>query len=67
MDDTLTKILNIIPPKWHATVLLLLALSPYLGRAYHAVTNGGGIRGIWSSIWFGTNTPKQNQTENKPT
>ena len=31
---------------------------PLIGRAYHAVTKGGGIVGIWNSIMFGTNTPK---------
>lgn len=57
MDD----IINIIPEKWRATVLVLIAVSPYITRAYHAIATGGGVRGIIQAIWFGTNTPKDKQ------
>lgn len=32
---------------------------PYVTRGIHAIRTGGGIKGLWQSIWFGTNTPKQ--------
>lgn len=51
-------ILNLIPEKYRGYVLLLIALAPVLGRAYHAITSGGGLRGIWTALIFGTNTPK---------
>jgi hypothetical protein len=54
--------LNLIPEKYRGTVLLLLALSPYVTRAYYAIINGGGLRGIISSIWLGTNTPQPTQS-----
>jgi len=52
MDD----IIHIIPEKYRGTALVLLAASPYITRAYHSVRNGGGLKGIINSIWFGTNT-----------
>ena len=52
MDD----IIHLIPEKWRGTALALIAISPYLTRAFHAVRNGGGLKGIINSIWFGTNT-----------
>lgn len=57
MDD----LINIIPEKWRGTVLVLIAISPFITRAYHAVVTGGGLRSIISAIWFGTNTPKDKQ------
>ena len=55
MDD----VIHVIPEKWRGTVLVFIAISPYLGRAYHSVINGGGVRGMFNAIWFGTNTPKE--------
>lgn len=51
-------LINIIPAKFHAPALFLLAISPYLTRAYYSLINGGGIRGVFSAIWLGTNKPK---------
>jgi hypothetical protein len=51
-------IVNLIPAKYRSDVLLLIALSPFITRAYCALRNGGGLRGVFSAIWFGTNTPK---------
>ncbi len=36
---------------------IILAV-PMLGRAYHALRNGGGLVGIWKSLMFGE-TPKK--------
>lgn len=51
--------LNYIPERWRGWVLLFIALSPYLTRAYHALATGGGLRGVLSAIWLGTNSPRQ--------
>ena len=59
MDD----LIKIIPEKWRGTCLVLAVISPYLTRGYHALANGAGLRGIFSSIWFGTNTPKTKVAE----
>ena len=40
------------------TVFAIGVSLPYITRAYHALKNGGGIKGVWSAIWNGTNTPK---------
>jgi hypothetical protein len=53
----MNDLINIVPEKHRSTVLLLVALSPFLTRAYHSLRSGGGIRGVVSAIWFGTNTP----------
>jgi len=50
--------LNLLPEKWMGWVLLLIALSPYITRGYYALANGGGLKGVMSAIWIGTNTPK---------
>lgn len=55
--DPLNSILSSIPEKLRPYCILAVALLPYVTRAYHALVNGGGIRSIWNSIWFGTNTP----------
>jgi len=39
--------------------VVLVAAIPYISRAYYSLSNGGGIMGVWRSIMFGTNTPKQ--------
>jgi hypothetical protein len=51
--------LNLLPESLRGWALLALAFLPYLTRAYHALATGGGLRGIWNAILFGTNTPKQ--------
>jgi hypothetical protein len=32
---------------------------PFLTRAYYSLKNGGGLVGVWNSIMYGTNAPKQ--------
>lgn len=46
-----------IPAEYQWWVAFALLVIPYLTRAYYAVVRGGGIRGIYHSILFGTNTP----------
>jgi hypothetical protein len=59
------NIVNLIPEKYRTTALLLLAISPFLTRAFHALRTGGGIKGILSAIWLGTNTPKATREPGK--
>lgn len=50
--------LNLLPESLRGWALLGLAFLPYVTRAYHALATGGGLRGIWNAILFGTNIPK---------
>ncbi len=49
--------LDLLPVSWQGPLLIIIVLSPYVTRAYHALTNGGGAKGVMSAIWFGTNVP----------
>lgn len=60
MEETLDKV---IPPHYRGWLALALAISPYLTRAYHAIVTGGGLRGMFSAIWLGTNLPKDVKTQ----
>ncbi|MDD5350907.1 MAG: hypothetical protein PHQ12_11915 [Chthoniobacteraceae bacterium] len=51
-------IINLLPEHYRGAALAMLALSPYVSRAYHALSVGQGLRGVISAIWLGTNTPK---------
>jgi hypothetical protein len=52
MDD----LLKIIPEKYQAPLLALIVMIPYITRAFHALKTGGGLKGIWTAIMYGTNT-----------
>jgi hypothetical protein len=56
--NEIDKLLAFIPEKYRGAAVLLVAASPYVTRALYAVINGGGLKGIITSIWLGTNTPK---------
>ena len=58
----LNALINIIPEKYRTYILIAIAVSPYLTRAFHALMNGRGIKGILSAIWLGTNTPNPGST-----
>lgn len=58
MEDFFNEISAIVPPKYSATITLCLVLSQMLGRALHSIRNGGGLRSMLGSIWFGTNIPQ---------
>lgn len=47
-----------LPHSWQLPVAIGIFLIPLIGRAYYAIKNGGGLKGIWRAIMFGTNTPK---------
>lgn len=54
--------LNVLPVKLRGWFLAALALAPFIGRAYQAVVNGGGLKGIFSALFLGTNTPKPQES-----
>lgn len=55
--------LDLLPHSWQGPILIIGVLSPYITRAYHAFASGGGIKGVLSAIWLGTNSPKQTPTQ----
>lgn len=59
--NTTDPILDLIPEGYKGAVLTFFLLTPMLGRAYKALSNNGGLKGIWNAIVFGTNSP-----HNKP-
>ncbi len=59
MDTTTIPGLDLIPEPWRTYALIALMLSPWLGRAYHRLRTGGGVRGIVRAVLFGDNTPKE--------
>lgn len=49
-----------------ATTIVVIVAG--IGRAIHALRNGGGVIGLWNSLLYGTNTPKSKVDQNeKPT
>lgn len=52
-------LINMLPEKWRGWALALVALSPFITRGIYALRNGGGIKGFFSSVWIGTNVPKE--------
>ena len=61
----LEKLLTFLPEKYRPIASVLLVASPLITRAIYAVMQGGGIKGIVTSIWLGTNTPKVKPEETK--
>jgi hypothetical protein len=59
MDELINNLNSIVPPKYQA----LIGASLIAGRIIQAIRNGGGLKGILSSIWLGTNTPKPKAPE----
>ena len=57
MND-LNSILSFIPEKYRAAVVAIVTLSPLITRAIYSLSQGGGIKGIFTAIWLGTNQPK---------
>jgi hypothetical protein len=61
---------NLLPPRWQGYAVIILAAAPYITRAWHSLSGDGfvaaiqklgsmgGVKGILSAIFLGTNTPK---------
>ena len=50
-------IINALPEKLRGWAIILGLSLPYLTRMWHSLVNGGGLKGVWGALWFGTNTP----------
>mgnify|MGYP003351676955 CR=1 FL=1 len=57
-DPAADPILDLIPPGYRGIAIVMFVGIPYLTRAYHALSNNGGLKGVWNAIMFGTNGPK---------
>lgn len=66
MNDPLTALLAHVPEKYRGWVTFVGLCLPWLTRAYHALTSGGGLRGVWSGVLFGTNTPTGSPGQEAP-
>jgi hypothetical protein len=53
------ELLNTPLKNWQLNGVTALIAVQVLGRAFKALKNGGGLRGIFSAIVNGTNTPTQ--------
>jgi len=58
--------IDLLPEKWRGSALLAVIVGPYLTRAWHRWTTGGGWRGIKDAILFGTNVPAQKLAAPEP-
>ena len=56
MEDLLTQLTGTVPTKWITWLTAAYVISQGLGRIYHAIAAGGGIKGIFTALWLGTNT-----------
>jgi hypothetical protein len=56
MNDLLTQLTGTVPTKWITWLTAAYVISQGLGRIYHAIAAGGGIKGIFTALWLGTNT-----------
>jgi len=63
MNEIINQLTAIVPPKYAALLTTLFVASQVLGRIVQAVRTGGGLKSILSSIWLGTNKPKEAATE----
>jgi hypothetical protein len=56
MNDLITQLTGTLPTKWITWITAAYVISQGIGRIYHAITSGGGIKGIFTALWLGTNT-----------
>ena len=54
----MNDLMNLIPPEYAIYGTLAWVVIQAAGRAYSAIAKGGGLKGIWDGLVFGTNTPK---------
>lgn len=61
MNEIFEPLATVVPQKYAGQLALLLVVSQVLGRAFHALRAGGGLKSLFTSVWLGTNTPRANQ------
>jgi hypothetical protein len=60
------QIEKVIPAKYLPWLAIAAWLVPYLGRAYTALKNGGGIYGVYRAIVFGSTTVHNDDAGGQP-
>lgn len=55
---TMQDLIKLLSPEHVTYATAVYVLCQSLGRVYAAIVKGGGLKGIWSGLIFGTNTPK---------
>jgi hypothetical protein len=65
MDLIPDNLLNVPLKDLQLNLLTIFIVSQILGRGYSALKKNGGLRGIGSAIWFGTNTPTPTDNDTK--
>lgn len=58
MNPSADPIIDLIPEGYRGIAIVMFVGIPYLTRAYHALSNNGGLKGVWNAIMFGTNSSK---------
>lgn len=56
--DTLDQIAQVVPVKYQVAFMFVTLATKWLAEFYSTVRNGGGLRRIVMSFWFGENLPK---------
>lgn len=56
MNGLPPELVQSIPPKWLVYLNAALVVSFALGRIYTSLSNNGGLRGVFKSIWLGSTT-----------
>ena len=58
MNEIIEQLNGIIPADKLTYVIGAWVAMQAAGRIYQSIVKGGGLKGIWSALMFGTNTPK---------
>lgn len=61
MDNETASQLSTLFPKYASYITLGCLILGIAGRAYHAVSTGGGLMAIWNGLVKGTNAPTAKQ------
>ena len=62
------NLINIVPEQYRWLILSIIVIAPMIGKAYRALANGVGLRGVWNALIYGIHppviSPTVNQTDN---
>lgn len=56
--DTLDNLAQIVPVKYQVAALAGTMALKWLAELYSTIRNGGGLKRVLMSFWFGEQTPK---------
>jgi len=54
-----SELMGVPLKNWQINGVTLVLIVQVLGRAFSALKNGGGLKGIWNGVVSGTNTPPE--------